>query len=343
MNLDHLYYFKALVETGSRNDTARIMSITQPTLSLAISKLEKELGVSLVEKKKGAVELTKDGRAFYEYVATSLHFLDNGVALLREKQGAFNRTEINVGAIYSVQDENWSKVIYEFRQQTHGTIRINVKQSTTPALLKNLKNGVVDVAFAGTMGPDPEIRFDPCWTQEAVLAVNRHHPFSRRSEISLKELWPLSDLVQPQRPDRPRAHQARRGLRSLDRPSVRRRDNAGVHRGGKPRHHGHRVPFVAPRFVLERDQPRQDSRGAEVVQAALHLLEGEHHAPAHRRHVHRSGNSLLCGLQSVSGCAACAGGRLHCLFVCSYRAFKVPVGLAAPSVRAASDQRHRQY
>ena len=188
MNLDHLYYFKALVETGSRNDTARIMSITQPTLSLAISKLEKELGVSLVEKKKGAVELTKDGRAFYEYVATSLHFLDNGVALLREKQGAFNRTEINVGAIYSVQDENWSKVIYEFRQQTHGTIRINVKQSTTPALLKNLKNGVVDVAFAGTMGPDPEIRFDPCWTQEAVLAVNRHHPFSRRSEISLKEL-----------------------------------------------------------------------------------------------------------------------------------------------------------
>ena len=116
MNLDHLYYFKALVETGSRNGTARIMSITQPTLSLAISKLEKELGVSLVEKKKGAVELTKDGRAFYEYVATSLRFLDNGVALLREKQGAFNRTEINVGAIYSVQDENWSKVIYEFRQ-----------------------------------------------------------------------------------------------------------------------------------------------------------------------------------------------------------------------------------
>lgn len=52
MNLDHLYYFKSLVETGSRNDTARIMSITPPTLSLAISKLEKELGVSLFEKKR---------------------------------------------------------------------------------------------------------------------------------------------------------------------------------------------------------------------------------------------------------------------------------------------------
>lgn len=188
MNPDHLYYFKSLVETGSRNDTARIMSITQPTLSLAISKLEKELGVSLFEKKKGAVELTKDGRAFYEYVATSLHFLDNGVALLREKQGKFNRTEINIGAIYSVQDEDWSRIIYEFRQRTHGAIRINVKQSTTPALLKNLKNGVVDVAFAGTMGPDPEIRFDPCWTQEAALVVNRLHPFSSRSKVSLEEL-----------------------------------------------------------------------------------------------------------------------------------------------------------
>lgn len=188
MNLDHLYYFKALVETGSRNDTARIMSITQSTLSLAVSKLERELGVLLFEKKKGAVELTKDGQAFYEYVATSLHFLDNGVALLKEKQGKFSRTEINIGAIYSVQDEDWSKIIYEFRQQTHGTIRINVKQSTTPALLKNLKNGVVDVAFGGTMGPDPDIRFDPCWSQEAALVVNRRHPLSSRECISLEEL-----------------------------------------------------------------------------------------------------------------------------------------------------------
>ncbi|BAK44208.1 LysR family transcriptional regulator [Eggerthella sp. YY7918] len=188
MNLDHLYYFKTLVETKSRNDTARILSITQPTLSLALSKLEKELGVSLLEKKKGTVELTKDGKTFYEYVATSLQFLDNGVSLLREKQGAFDRTEISIGAIYSVQDENWSRIMYEFRRQTHGAIRINVRQSTTPGVLKYLKNGVVDVGFGGTMGPDPDINFFPCWGQEAVLAVNRLHPFSSRSEISLDEL-----------------------------------------------------------------------------------------------------------------------------------------------------------
>lgn len=188
MNLDHLYYFKTLVETKSRNVTIRTLSITQPTLSLAMSKLEKELGTPLFKKKRSSVELTRNGRAFYEYVATALHFLDNGVQLMRERQGEIYRTEINIGAIYSVQDNDWSKIIYEFRKRTHGGIRINVKQSTTPGLIKNVKSGVVDLAFAGTMGPDPELAFLPCWGQEVVLAVNRLHPFGTRSEVSLEEL-----------------------------------------------------------------------------------------------------------------------------------------------------------
>lgn len=33
-----------------------------------------------------------------------------------------------------------------------------------------------------------DIRFDPCWTQEAVLVVNRLHPLASQDEISLKEL-----------------------------------------------------------------------------------------------------------------------------------------------------------
>lgn len=70
----------------------------------------------------------------------------------------------------------------------HGGVRINVKQSSTPALLRDVKRGVVDVAFTGTMGPDADIRFTPCWSQEAVLVVNRRHPFADRSEISLAEL-----------------------------------------------------------------------------------------------------------------------------------------------------------
>lgn len=87
MNLDHLTYFKTLVELGSRSETAERLSITPSTLSLALSKLEQEVGVSLIQKKRGSVELTSEGEAFYEYVETSLRFLNNGLKLLQEKRG----------------------------------------------------------------------------------------------------------------------------------------------------------------------------------------------------------------------------------------------------------------
>lgn len=58
MNLDHLYYFKTLVETKSRTEAADRLAITPSTLSLAISKLERELNTTLIDKKRGSVALT---------------------------------------------------------------------------------------------------------------------------------------------------------------------------------------------------------------------------------------------------------------------------------------------
>lgn len=87
MNLDHLYYFKTLVETKSRTATAEKLAITPSTLSLAIAKLERELNISLLDKKRGSVSLTTDGQVFYEYIATALRFVDGGIKILQERNG----------------------------------------------------------------------------------------------------------------------------------------------------------------------------------------------------------------------------------------------------------------
>ena len=102
--------------------------------------------------------------------------------------GGQSQSEITIGTVFSVQDKDWSEIISRFRVQTHGKVRLNVKQSTTPELLKDIKNGLVDVAFCGTMGEDSEISFKPVWSQRAVLVINRLHPFAKRTSISLEEL-----------------------------------------------------------------------------------------------------------------------------------------------------------
>ena len=52
MNLPQLYYFRKLAEVQHYTEAAKALYITQPSLSDSIASLEKELGVSLFQKKR---------------------------------------------------------------------------------------------------------------------------------------------------------------------------------------------------------------------------------------------------------------------------------------------------
>lgn len=79
MNLNQLYYFATLAQVEHYTKAAEMLSITQPSLSHAISMLEQELGTTLFEKRGRNVALTKYGKVFREYVQESLSILDSGV------------------------------------------------------------------------------------------------------------------------------------------------------------------------------------------------------------------------------------------------------------------------
>ena len=85
MNLAHLYYFRKLVEVRNYSRAAKELFIAQPTLSLAVSNLEKELGVALIQKKRNSLELTIDGEDLYEAVVVATNALDHAVSLIRER------------------------------------------------------------------------------------------------------------------------------------------------------------------------------------------------------------------------------------------------------------------
>ena len=101
MNLNHLYYFRALAKEEHYTRTAKLLSITQPSLSHAISCLEEELGVQLFEKHGRNAKLTKYGKIFLRYVEQSLEMLDEGKRILMEAsgvQGGF----LDIGYIYTL-------------------------------------------------------------------------------------------------------------------------------------------------------------------------------------------------------------------------------------------------
>ena len=96
MNLYHLRYFVTLAHLEHYTKAAEILAITQPSLSHAISSLEKELGVKLFEKDGRNVVLTKCGQAFLTDVEQSLDMLDSSVNKLRMTGRGEGRVDIGM-------------------------------------------------------------------------------------------------------------------------------------------------------------------------------------------------------------------------------------------------------
>lgn len=187
MNLSHLTYFKKLAEVKHYTKAAAELYIAQPTLSVAISSLEKELGTPLFERKNNQILLTPCGKQFYHYVCIALQNIEKGITAVHEYAGMING-QINLGTLYAMQGEYWSEAIRAFHEEYGAPIQINITQGFTPALTRDLKADKLDVVFAGQTEPDPDLISVPCWAQELAVAVNKAHPLASKKEISLDEL-----------------------------------------------------------------------------------------------------------------------------------------------------------
>lgn len=83
MELYQLQYFIAIAEQGSLMKAAESLYVTQPTLSAGMKKLEKELGVSLLERRWRGVRLTAAGDVFLENAQRMLGNYQSTINALR--------------------------------------------------------------------------------------------------------------------------------------------------------------------------------------------------------------------------------------------------------------------
>ena len=176
MNLNHLYYFRALAKEEHYTRTADMLSITQPSLSHAISCLESELGVKLFEKQGRNAKLTKYGALFLRYVEQSLDMLDEGKRVVTETSGTSGGF-IDMGYIFTLGSHfipNLIKGYLEEKGKNH--IHFSFGQGTTKKIVEELKDGKYDLAFSSYVEGEDELEFIPVGQEELVLITPKDHP-----------------------------------------------------------------------------------------------------------------------------------------------------------------------
>jgi DNA-binding transcriptional LysR family regulator len=190
MNLRQLQYFRVLAKMEHITQAAAALSITQPSLSHAISEMEKELGTYLFEKHGRNIRLTKYGRFYLEYVNRALDELDKGEKKLRELTSPTHGF-IDLAFIYTLGPHFVPTMIKAFSSQAaYKNINFSFHQGTTRKIIEDLKEEKFDLAFCSYVENEPDIDFVPLVEQELVVIVPLDHPLAEKDSIDLSETAP---------------------------------------------------------------------------------------------------------------------------------------------------------
>ncbi len=187
MTLQQLEYFRVMAKVLHYTKASEMLYISQPSLSYAISELEKELTVPLFEKSGKKTVLSKFGVHFLVYVEEALDKLSEGREMIAQMIDPLCGS-INLGYIYSLSFDFLPYMIKSFCDDiTNSKITFNFFQHQNEDIIQNLLDGTLDLAFSvGTSSPfiDSVAILD----QELFLIVPRRHPLAGQKEVSLLEL-----------------------------------------------------------------------------------------------------------------------------------------------------------
>jgi len=87
MDIDDLYAFVTIVREKSISKASRTLHLTQPTLTARLKKMERELGVHLLERSWNGVTLTEDGTFFFVSAVKIIREIDDMMTQFRRNNG----------------------------------------------------------------------------------------------------------------------------------------------------------------------------------------------------------------------------------------------------------------
>lgn len=186
MTLTELKYIVAVARERHFGRAAEACFVSQPTLSVAIKKLEDELNVQIFERGTSEVSVTAVGE---QIVAQAQRVLEQTMAI-REiaKQGKDPLAgPLRVGVIYTIGPYLLPALV---KQMIHTVpqMPLMLQENYTVKLIELLKQGEIDCAIMAEPFPDSGLTVRPLYDEPFVVAVPRGHQLEKAENVAPDEL-----------------------------------------------------------------------------------------------------------------------------------------------------------
>jgi DNA-binding transcriptional LysR family regulator len=185
--LRQLEYFVAAGETGSITLASERIAISQPSISTAISHLERELEVQLfVRHHAQGLSLTPAGHRLLREAKALLEQAEGLYAAAGEASGQI-RGRITVGCLVTLAPMVIPELSHSF-MAAFTDARVHQVEDNQERLLEGLRRAAVDLAITYDLQLTEDIVFEPLATLPPHALVSEVHPLARQSKVSLAEL-----------------------------------------------------------------------------------------------------------------------------------------------------------
>ena len=181
MTLTELRYLVALSETGHFRKAAEQCNVSQPTLSVAIKKLEEELGISLFERSRHKVTATPIGSRIVSQAAVVLQETRNLQHLAEQGKDPLGSV-LSVGAIYTVGPYLFPRLVSGL-QQAAPDMPLYIEESYTAVLRGKLASGQLDAIFVALPFTETDVVTREVYREPFVVLLPEDHLLSRGKTV----------------------------------------------------------------------------------------------------------------------------------------------------------------
>jgi LysR family hydrogen peroxide-inducible transcriptional activator len=180
MNLRDLRYLVAVADHRHFGKAAAACFVSQPTLSAQIKKLERELGVELIERNPRQIMVTATGVRVVEHARAMLREADTIEQIAQRSQDPEGGS-IRMGLIPTVAPYLLPHVVPDLHRR-FPNLELLLAEEKTDVSLDLLRRGLLDVAVLALPVPDDQLDSALLFSEDFVLAVPSDHPLAASDE-----------------------------------------------------------------------------------------------------------------------------------------------------------------
>lgn len=186
MTLTELKYIVAVAREKHFGRAAEACFVSQPTLSVAVKKIEEELDVKLFERSANEVTVTPLGE---EIVRQAQAVLEQAASIKEiAKRGKDPLSgPLKLGVIYTIGPYLLPDLVRQMITQTP-QMPLMLQENFTVKLLEMLRTGEIDCAILAEPFPDAGLAVAPLYDEPFYAAVPHKHPLAGHESISSEEL-----------------------------------------------------------------------------------------------------------------------------------------------------------